>query len=65
MRKEEAQEVLALIKKVCRKYGLWLTVETEEKPDLKFIRIKEISIKIDGMKIDGTEKPATGDVICP
>ena len=32
---------------LCRKHGVWVTVERELKPDLRMIRVKEISIKID------------------
>jgi hypothetical protein len=47
MTKDEAIKVLNQIEAVCVKYGLWYTVETEKKPDLRMIRIKEVSIKID------------------
>ncbi len=47
MNKEEAVKVLNQIEALCMKNDLWYTVETEKRPDLKTIRIKEISIKID------------------
>jgi len=47
MTKEEATKVLNYIEAICAKYGLWYTVETEKKPDLRTIRVKEISMKID------------------
>ena len=47
MTKEEAIKVLNQIEAVCVKYGLWYTVETEKRPDLRMIKIKEVSIKVD------------------
>ena len=47
MEKEAAVKVLNQIEALCIKYGLWYTVETEKKPELRMIRIKEISIKIE------------------
>ncbi len=47
MEKNEAIKVLNQIEALCVKYGLWYIVETEKRPDLKMIRIREISIKID------------------
>lgn len=43
---EQALEVQREFERLCNKHGLWLTVEHEKRPDLKVIRIKEISIKI-------------------
>jgi len=47
MKKEEAIKILNQIEALCIKYGLWYSVETEKKPDLKMIKIREISIKVD------------------
>jgi len=46
MIKSKAKEIEHEIISACNKYGLWCTVEYDRKPDLKMIRIKEISIKI-------------------
>jgi len=43
---QKANEIVTQIKKICTDNNLWHTVEAENKPDLKIIRIKEISIKI-------------------
>lgn len=40
--KAAEQEIIS----VCNKYGLWYTLEYEKKPDLRAIKIKEISIKV-------------------
>lgn len=47
MLKEDAIKVLNQLEAVCIKHKLWYTVETEKKPELSMIRIKEISIKIE------------------
>jgi hypothetical protein len=47
MTKDEAVKVLNQIEAVCVKNGLWYTVETEKRPELRSIKVKEISIKID------------------
>lgn len=44
--KAQALQIQAELEDLCRKYGLWFTVQHELKPDLKMIRIQEISIKI-------------------
>jgi hypothetical protein len=46
MTKDQALNLLKEIESLCRQHGLWLTVEHENKPDLRMIRIKEISIKV-------------------
>lgn len=46
MTKDQALKLLEQIQSLCRQYGLWVTVEHENKPDLRMIRIKEISIKV-------------------
>ncbi|UCD87103.1 MAG: hypothetical protein JSV01_04880 [Desulfobacterales bacterium] len=46
MTKEQALKLLEQIQSLCRQHGLWVTVEHENKPDLRMIRIKEISIKV-------------------
>jgi hypothetical protein len=48
MTKEEANKVVNLIDAICVKYNLWYTIEQDKRPDTRAIRIKEISIKIDG-----------------
>ena len=50
MDKTAALKVQSEFESLCKKYGLWFTIEREEKPDLKMIRIKEISIKVDKEK---------------
>ena len=47
MKEIEARKIAHDISELCKRHGLWVTVEEEHKPDLKMIRIKEISIKID------------------
>jgi len=39
-------KILNQLEAICVKHNLWYVVETEKKPDLKMIRIKEISLKI-------------------
>ena len=51
MNKDQAMDIVLLFRKVCKKNNLWMTTEYEEKPDLKMIRIKEISIKIDEVAV--------------
>jgi hypothetical protein len=46
MTKDQALKLSEEIESLCHKHGLWLTVEHENKPDLRMIRIKEISIKV-------------------
>ncbi len=47
MTKDDAIKVLNQIEAICVKNDLWYIVETEKRPNLKTIRIREISIKID------------------
>ena len=47
MTPDKAQKVLNEIRSICEKNGLWFSVTSEMKPDLKMIRINEISIQID------------------
>ena len=46
MTNAQAEKVKNEIIAICNLNGLWSTVEYERKPDLKMIRIKEISIKV-------------------
>jgi len=46
MKRTDALAIEAEIKNICTQKGLWITTEKEFKPDLKMIRIKEISIKV-------------------
>lgn len=46
----EARQIAEQIRNLCKRHGLWVTVEEEHKPDLKMIRVKEISIRIDPVK---------------
>ena len=46
MKKADALVIAEEIEVICKKRGLWITTEKEFKPDLKMIRIKEISIKV-------------------
>jgi hypothetical protein len=47
MTKEKALQILREIETVCKKHALWFDVKMEQHPDLKMIRVQEISIKID------------------
>jgi len=47
MKKEKALNLEEKFRALCEENGLWLKIEHEIKPDLKMIRIKEISIKVD------------------
>lgn len=47
MTKPEALKLQQKIQDLCTKYSLWVDVVHILKPDLKMIKIKEISIKID------------------
>jgi len=47
MSKDEAMALVEVFRKLCIKHGLWMTTQFEEKPDLRMVRITEISIKID------------------
>ena len=47
MEQAKALKLEAEIVDLCKRHGLWVTVEHELKPDLRMIRIKEISIKIE------------------
>ena len=44
---QQAENIKQEITRICNKYGLWHTVEYERKPDLRMIRIKDISIKVE------------------
>ena len=46
MKLADAMGLEERIRSICVKSGLWITTEKEFKPDLKMIRIKEISIKV-------------------
>lgn len=50
MVKNDALKLYHQFEALCAKYNLWFTVEMEKKPELKMIRIKEISIKVDEAK---------------
>uniref|UniRef100_A0A6H1ZS10 Uncharacterized protein n=1 Tax=viral metagenome TaxID=1070528 RepID=A0A6H1ZS10_9ZZZZ len=47
MKASDAFKIVDKIDKICKDHGLWISVKTEKKPDLKIIRIEEISIKVD------------------
>lgn len=47
MNKETALKIQREIEAVCIKHGLWFNAIHENKPELRMIRIQEISIKID------------------
>ena len=47
MKEPEAKELLKKLISICAEHGLWVTIEEERKPDLKMIRVKEISIRVD------------------
>jgi len=46
MNQEQALAVQHEIERICNKYGLFLTVEHQKRPNLRMIVIKEISIKV-------------------
>ena len=46
MKQAEALKVLEEIEAVCKKHGLHYVVEFQKRPELRFINIKEISIKV-------------------
>ena len=50
MNKNQALKLSEEIQSLCYQHGLWVTIEHENKPDLRMIRIKEISIKIQSEK---------------
>ena len=50
MDEPKAMNVLNEFKALAKKHGVWITTVMEEKPDLKWIRIQEISIKVEGDK---------------
>jgi hypothetical protein len=47
MKEIEARQLLEEIRDLCKRHGLWVTVEEEHRPELKMIRVKEISIKVE------------------
>ncbi len=47
MKAPEAHKIVDKIRKICQEHGLWITVKEREQPDLKWILIEEISIKVD------------------
>jgi len=47
MDKAKALDLVKEFESLAQKHGLWITVLTEKKPDLKWIRIQEISIKVE------------------
>ena len=50
MTEAEAIAIQDEIKEYCAGHGLWVSIEHERKPNLKMIRIKEISIKVEEAK---------------
>lgn len=46
MTQPEALKVLAEIESVCKRFDLHYSVEFQKRPELKFINIREISIKV-------------------
>ena len=44
---EKAWQIVERFREICREHDLWLSVKTEEKPELKMIKIEEISIKVE------------------
>jgi len=46
MTADQAEAVKQELLRICNRYGLWYTIETEHKPNIRIIRIKDISIKI-------------------
>ena len=47
MKELEARKLVEQIKALCASHNLWLSVREEHKPDLRMIRIEEISIKVE------------------
>jgi hypothetical protein len=47
MVKEDAIRVVNQIEAICLKHNLWCVVESVKQPELKMIKIKEISIKVE------------------
>ena len=45
MNREQALAVQQEFERICNKYGVWITVTHDKRPDLKMIKI-ETSIKI-------------------
>jgi hypothetical protein len=43
--REQAIQIQQELERVCNKYGLWITVTLDKRPDLKMIKM-ETSIKI-------------------
>jgi hypothetical protein len=46
MNEPQALRALADIEAVCKKHGLFYTIEQQKRPELKFITVKDITIKI-------------------
>lgn len=46
MNKAQALKALEEVEALCRKHGLFCTIERQYRPELKFITIKDITIKI-------------------
>jgi len=47
MDKPKALDIVKEFKLLAEKQGLWITVVTEGRPQLRMIRIQEISIKVE------------------
>ncbi len=43
----KARAILKEIQELCEKHGLWFSHTEERKPDLRVIKINEISIKVE------------------
>ena len=47
MKEPEARQIVEQFKQLCVKHNLWISVKEEHQPDLKWIRIEAISIKVE------------------
>jgi hypothetical protein len=47
MTKSEAEKLKAELESLFISYGLYYTIELDNRPELRYIRFKEVSIKVD------------------
>lgn len=50
MNEQQARKIVSEIQAIAKRNGLWVSISEDHRPDLKMIRVNEISIKIDGDK---------------
>ena len=56
MTRSEAEKLKAELESLFTSYGLYYTIELDNRPELRYIRFKEVSIKVDNTESKNPKK---------